>query len=310
MKRTVYFGMPAYLSVRNRQMVVGLPQVEKSDMHEGLKKEAERTLPIEDVGIVILDNTQITITQGLLEALMENNSAVVTCDERRIPQGLMLPMEGHTLQSVRYRKQLSASQPLKKQLWQQTVRAKIMNQKTVLDQQTRDDHKCMAVWAEEVRSGDTDNVEARAAAYYWRRIFPSIADFVRKRDGVFPNNLLNYGYAIVRAMVARAIVGTGLLPTIGLFHHNQYNAYCLADDIMEPYRPWVDKMVCQLLPTLDAEGEMTKATKTALLSLPTEDVWIDGHRSPMQIAIETTVDSLFDCFDETRRKIIYPEMSA
>ena len=248
-KRTLCFSNPAYLSLKNAQMVIKLPEVEKADVAELIKAEAVRTIPIEDIGVVVLDNRQITITQGLAESLLENNCAIITCDSTHLPVGLMLPLCGNTTQSERFRAQIDASLPLKKQLWQQTVQCKIRNQAAVLQNTRNAIVKNMLVWAGEVKSGDSDNLEGRAAAYYWRNLFPDILGFTRDREGVPPNNLLNYGYAILRAVVARALVGSGLLPTLGIHHHNRYNAYCLADDIMEPYRPYVDALVCQLVAT-------------------------------------------------------------
>ena len=247
-KRTLYFGNPAYLSLRNAQLVLRLPEVTGNDsLPDSFQKSAERTIPIEDIGVVVLDHKQITVTQGLLEALLENNCAVITCDKSRMPVGLMLPLCGNATQNERFRAQLSASVPLKKQLWQQTIQAKIANQAAVLHRQRRVIVKNMMAWSKDVRSGDADNLEARAAAYYWANLFPQVASFRRQRDGVPPNNLLNYGYAILRAVVARALVSSGMLPTLGLHHHNRYNAYCLADDIMEPYRPYVDNLVCEIV---------------------------------------------------------------
>lgn len=242
-KKTLYFGNPAYLSLRNAQLVIKLPEVVKNNtLPEHFKQESEVTKPIEDIGVVILDNKQITITTGLLEALLENNTAVITCDEKSMPTGLMLPLYGNTTQSERFRHQIEASLPLKKQLWQQTIKAKIENQAATLKRCTGKEVQCMKVWASDVKSGDSENLEARAAAYYWKNLFP-IENFTRERNGIPPNNLLNYGYAILRAVVARNLVASGLLPTFGIHHHNRYNAYCLADDIMEPYRPFVDELV-------------------------------------------------------------------
>ena len=241
-KKTLYFGNPVYLSLRNAQLIIKLPDVEKTiALPEVLKKQAEVTKPIEDIGIIVLDNKQITITSGVLEALLENNCSVITCNSKSMPVGLMLPLYGNTTQNERFRKQLDASLPLKKQLWQQTIQAKINNQASVLKDCMNEEVKCMRVWAADVRSGDPDNLEARAAAYYWKFLFAGIDCFTRDREGVSPNNLLNYGYAILRAVVARGLVISGLLPTLGIHHHNRYNAYCLADDIMEPYRPYVDR---------------------------------------------------------------------
>lgn len=307
-KRTLCFSNPAYLSLKNAQMVIKLPEVEKADVAELIKAEAVRTIPIEDIGMVVLDNRQITITQGLAEALLENNCAIITCDSAHLPVGLMLPLCGNTTQSERFRAQIDASLPLKKQLWQQTVQCKIRNQAAVLQNTRNAIVKNMLVWAGEVKSGDSDNLEGRAAAYYWRNLFPDILGFTRDREGVPPNNLLNYGYAILRAVVARALVGSGLLPTLGIHHHNRYNAYCLADDIMEPYRPYVDALVCQLVADGHLTEELTVELKRELLQIPTLDVVINGKRSPLMIAVSMTTASLQKCYAGEIRKIVYPSI--
>ena len=165
----------------------------------------------------------------------------------------------------------------------------------------------MNVWAENVKSGDSENLEARAAAYYWRNMFPQIKGFVRNREGIPPNNLLNYGYAILRAVVARALVVSGLLPTLGIHHHNRYNAYCLADDIMEPYRPYVDECVIKIMRKHDDVSQLTRNLKAELLVIPSLDVCIDGKRSPLMIAVGQTTASLFKCFNGEIRRISYPE---
>lgn len=307
-KKTLYFGNPAYLSLRNEQLVIKLPEVESnSDIPDTLKRQAEVTKPIEDIGVVVLDHRRITLTTGVLEALLANSCAVITCDRQSMPVGLLLPLCGHTTQNERFRKQLDASLPLKKQLWQQTIRAKINNQASVLSCYTGVEVKCMRVWAENVKSGDADNTEARAAAYYWKNIFPQVEGFVRARDGAPPNHLLNYGYAILRAIVARSLVISGLLPTLGIHHHNRYNAYCLADDVMEPYRPYVDELVCQLISEYGAQAELSKILKARLLSIPTLDVFIEGKRSPLMVAVGQTTSSLYKCFDGELRRIAYPE---
>ena len=258
--------------------------------------------------MVVLDNRRITITSGVLEALLENNAAVITCDQRSMPVGLLLPLCGNTTQNERFRDQLDASVPLKKQLWQQTVRQKIQNQAYVLAQVTGKEEKAMNVWADNVHSGDPDNIEARAAAYYWRYLFSDIPTFVRGREGEPPNNLLNYGYAILRAVIARALVGSGLLPTLGIHHHNRYNAYCLADDIMEPYRPYVDQLVIEIIRKVDNYALLTKEIKMELLGIPMLDVVIAGKRSPLMIAAQQTTASLYKCFSGELRRISYPEM--
>lgn len=243
-----------------------------------------------------------------MEALLGNNCAIITCDSTSLPVGLMLPLCGNTTQSERFRNQIDASLPLKKQLWQQTVRQKILNQATVLNKNTGAIVKNMQVWANDVKSGDPDNYEARAAAYYWRNIFPTLPNFVRGREGEPPNNLLNYGYAILRACVARGLVGSGLLPTLGIHHHNRYNAYCLADDIMEPYRPFVDDLVINIMQQYPDYSELTLSIKAALLTIPSLDVMLDGKRSPLMIAVGQTTASLAKCFNGELRKIAYPEL--
>ena len=305
-KKTLYFGNPIYLSLRNAQLVLRMPDADK--LEESFKQDAERTIPIEDIGVVVLDNRRITITTGAMEALLANNCAIITCDSTDLPVGLMLPLCGNTTQSERFRTQIDASLPLKKQLWQQTVRQKILNQATVLSKNTGAIVKNMQVWANEVRSGDPDNLEARAAAYYWRNLFPPLPNFVRGREGDPPNNLLNYGYAILRACVARGLVGSGLLPTLGIHHHNRYNAYCLADDIMEPYRPFVDDLVINIMQQYPDYSELTRSIKAALLTIPSLDVTLDGKRSPLMIAVGQTTASLAKCFNGELRKIAYPEL--
>lgn len=337
-KRTLYFGNPAYLSMRNAQLVIHLPDANGMDDRTG-----NNTIAIEDIGIVILDHKQITITHGLMEALLANNAALITCDSSRMPVGLMLPLSGNTTQSERFQAQIDASLPLLKQLWQQTIQAKIENQAYVLSTTRNMVVKNMLVWVDNVKSGDSDNLEARAAAYYWANMFPNIPQFRRGREGVPPNNLLNYGYAILRAIVARSLVASGLLPTLGIHHHNRYNAYCLADDIMEPYRPFVDKLVAEIVDnelskqtdfgstttnnqlqyvaehppvyqinnklgenTEIKELELSKEIKAKLLSIPVLDVKINGQRSPLMIAVGFTTASLAKCYLGESRKITYP----
>ena len=310
-KKTLYFGNPAYLSLRMGQMVIKLPEVESNELlPEIMKKQSEITKPIEDIGVVVLDNRRITITQGLLEALLENNCAVITCDSHSLPVGLMLPLYGNSTQNERFRYQLDASQPLRKQLWQQTIKAKIENQAAVLSACSGVPIKNMKRWADDVRSGDPDNVEGHAAAYYWRYFFNNITgleNFTRNREGMAPNNLLNYGYAILRAVVARALVTSGLLTTLGIHHHNRYTAYCLADDIMEPYRPYVDELIFAIVKEQGVDNlQLTTTLKAQLLSIPTLDVVIGGKRSPLMVAATQPTASLYKCFSGELRRIAYP----
>ena len=308
-KKTLCFSNPIYLSLRNAQLVLHVPEVETNKtLPEAIKKEAERTIPIEDIGVVILDNRRITITSGVMEALLENNCAVITCNQKSMPVGLLLPLCGNTTQNERFRSQLEASLPLRKQLWQQTIKQKILNQEHVLRINTDKETNCMRIWSNDVRSGDPDNLEARAAAYYWKNLFINYPNFVRDREGTPPNNLLNYGYAILRAIIARALVGSGLLPTLGIHHHNRYNAYCLADDIMEPYRPYVDQLVLDIIQCNSEISDITRDLKMQLLGIPMLDVVINGKRSPLMIAAQQTTASLARCFAGESKRISYPEM--
>lgn len=300
-KRTLYFGNPAYLKTNNEQLVV-----EMQDSGE------TKTIPTEDIGLLILDHQQITVTHALIAKLLEKNVALITCDATHHPTGLMLNLDGHSLQSQKFKAQLEASMPLKKQLWQQTVVCKINNQAALL-RKNKKNHQLLMNFAAEVKSGDSENHEARAASYYWKNVFPEFVQFKRDRYGLPPNNFLNYGYAILRAIVARSLVGSGLLPTLGIHHQNQYNAYCLADDIMEPYRPFVDMLVCSMIdpdePATDSyRFEITKEIKTKLLSLPAIDVYVEGQKSPLMNAVQKTTASLAKCFEGKSRKLLYPEL--
>jgi CRISPR-associated protein Cas1 len=294
-KRTLFFGNPAYLSTKNEQMIVCFPEEAKED----------RKVPIEDIGMIVLENQQITITNGLLAKLTDRKVAVVSCNPQHLPEGLLLPMQGHTEQTERIRCQLAASQPLKKNLWQQTVSAKIRNQYTLLKERGVVS-KRMEYLCKNVSSGDSGNHEAQAAAIYWQELF-EIPEFNRGQRGIPPNNLLNYGYAILRAVIARALVSSGMLPGVGIWHRNKYNAYCLADDIMEPYRPFVDLVVSHILETYDDFSELTVELKKELLAIPALDVSIEGQKSPLMVAASRTTSSLYDCFAGISRKIIYPE---
>ena len=300
-KKTLFFGSPCYLSVANSQLVIS-----QRDESSGTSNKTSR--PIEDIGMIILESREITITAPALDALIQNNCSVVTCDKKCMPSGLLLPLECNTLQSERFSAQIESSLPLKKRLWQQTVKAKIANQSAVL-KENGVEAGCMDAWSKDVKSGDPNNLEARSAAYYWRNVFHD-PDFIRGKDGFPPNNLLNYGYAILRAVVARALIGSGLLPTFGIHHHNRYNAFCLADDIMEPYRPYVDKVVIFIMDVFDPQEIMSlsKSIKTRLLTIPTIDVTLNGTKSPLMVASTLTAASLTKCYNGEATEISYPRM--
>jgi len=298
-KRTLYFGSPAYLKMRDAQLKVIEPAI----------NEEIGSIPIEDIGVAILDHPRITITSALLQSLAANNAAVIGCDDKHMPTAMFFNLDVHHTQNERFRIQIDASEPLRKQLWAQTVKYKVANQSAMLKRQEIDNKRLEAL-VPMVKSGDSDNVEGRAASIYWKLLFKE-TDFTRERFGEAPNAHLNYCYAVLRAIVARALAGSGLLPTLGIHHKNKYNAYCLADDIMEPYRPFCDELVYKMwLSGEIKDDEISKVQKAKLLAIPTCDVLIGGKKSPLMVAVSRTTNSLFECFEGSRKKIIYPEFYA
>jgi len=295
LKRTIYIGSPSYLSLRNRQLKV----------KDATSQEEKGSIPIEDIAMLLLDHPQITLTSTLLDMLMVHTVAVINCDAKHLPNGLMLPLQGHSTLTQRWHCQIGASIPLKKQLWKQTVQAKIENQRQLL---LINDLPAgsMQTYLQTVTSGDETNREGIAAQYYWKHLFEN---FTRNPDGGYPNPLLNYGYAILRALVARALVSSGLLPALGIFHHNKYNPYCLADDIMEPYRPFVDLMVRELTQNSPLQTtQLTKEVKAYLLGITTIDVTIEEQKRPLMVALSTTTASLYACYEGSKRRISYPTL--
>lgn len=300
LKRTLFFGNPAYLSTKNEQLVVELKET-----HE------LKTVPIEDIGILVIEHPHITLTHTLISKLLEHNVAIVTCNQRFMPTGLMLNLDGHSHQTRVVRAQVEAPQPLKKQLWQKIVAAKIVNQSLVLKSQKLPD-KYLAELSKTVRSGDANNHEAKAAQYYWKHYLTAFpVDNIahqRSREGDFPNPWLNYGYAILRATVARSLVGSGLLPVLGIHHKNAYNSYGLADDVMEPYRPFIDHWVLQVAKefTPSSDTPLPKEVKKKLLQIPVLDVIIKKERRPLMIAVQQTTASLSKSFLENEVRLQLP----
>lgn len=292
LKRTIYIGSPSYLKLSHRQLKI-------DDVISG---ETKGSIPIEDLGFLVLDHPQITISHPVIQFLQQHNVAIISCNESHLPVGLMLPISGHIEHSERLKHQINISEPLRKQLWKQTVEAKIYQQKELLVKQGLPD-KPMIKYLNEVKSGDSTNMEGIAAQYYWNQLFE---DFTRSRQGDSPNNFLNFGYAILRSMVARAIVCSGLHPTLGIFHRNKYNAYCLADDLMEPYRPYVDELVIEWINNPINPDEITKEAKAHLLKIATKDVYINGLVRPLMTALSITTSSLYKCFLGESRIIHYP----
>lgn len=260
-----------------------------------------RTIPVEDVGFILLENQQISITLPLLNALADNNAAVIVCTDKMMPNAMLLNLDSNSVQGERYRDQINASEPLKKNLWKQTVEAKIRNQAALLDKLDKDGSQLKPYW-QNVKSGDTDNREGIAAKIYWDALFGD--DFMRYRSGVSPNEMLNYGYTVLRAAVTRSLMGSGLFPSFGIYHRNRYNAFPLADDIMEPYRPYVDEIVFDLY--ANGEQELNKDVKAELLKLLYVDTVFDKVTRPLDLGLSVTTSSLAKCFSGDQKKILYP----
>lgn len=299
-KRTISIGSPARVYLRDAQLMMS----KKNEIGDVI----EKSVPIEDIGVVILEDPQITISLGLIAALLENNVALISCDGKHLPTGMMLNLCGNTTQAESFRQQAEASQPLKKQLWQQVIIAKIHNQAQVLKSMGVDAGYLLKL-REMVKSGDSDNREAVASAHYWPRLFAAYPGFQRERDAGYPNNLLNYGYAILRAIIARSLAGSGLMPTLGIFHHNRYNNYCLADDMMEPYRPYVDLLVARMVDnTVESIDILDTETKKNLLSIPVINVSINKKTRPLMVAASETSASLAKCFSGLQKRVSLPRM--
>ena len=291
LKRNIFVGNKARITTRYEQLVI------ETDQKTG-------NIPIEDLGFVIIEDQQTYISIPALNKLIDNNVAVIFCNDKHLPVSMLLNLDSHHTQQEIFSNQIKASEPLKKQLWQQTVKNKIQHQAQLLDRLGKTGHP-LDFYAGKVLSGDTTNREAMAAAYYWKHLFEF--PFVRDRQGGFPNLFLNYGYTILRAATARALSGSGLLNTLGIHHRNKYNAYALADDIMEPFRPLVDAKVLDLINRYDTQ-ELTTEIKSGLINITTETVYFDGYKSPLMVGLQRVASSLQQCFAGTRRKINYPDL--
>jgi len=291
LKKTILLENKASLSAKNLQLVI------KTD-----SKEA--TVPIEDIGFLVIDNSEIYLSIPAMNLLIENNSCVIVCSANHLPNGMFLNLNSHHIQQEIFKSQIDASVPLKKQLWQQTIVEKITNQGILLEKITRNKNP-FDFLASKVLSGDSTNMEGVAASQYWKSFFEQ--DFKRERFGDYPNNFLNYGYAILRAATARALSGSGLLNTLGIHHKSKYNAFALADDIMEPFRPMVDEKVWTLTQKYKEE-ELTTAIKAELLQILTQTVYYGEEKSPLMVGLQRTSSSLQQCFTGERKKINYPKL--
>lgn len=291
LKKSILLENKASLTTKNLQLVI------KTDTRE-------TNIPIEDIGYIVIDHPEIYLSVPALNLLVDNNTAVIICASNHLPNGMFLNLNSHHIQQEIFKNQINASVPLKKQLWQQTVMEKITNQGILLQNITSKTNN-FEFLASKVLSGDTSNMEGVAANFYWKSFFEH--NFKRERFGDYPNNFLNYGYAILRAATARALSGSGLLNTLGIHHKSKYNAFALADDIMEPFRPIVDEKVAEIMQNY-TEQELNTAIKAELLQILTRTVYFKEEKSPLMVALQKTASSLQQCYTGDRKKIKYPKL--
>ena len=291
LKKSILLENKSSVKVENLQLVI------KSEIRES-------SIPIEDIGFVVIDHPEVYLSTPAINLLVEQNVAVIFCNANHLPNGMLLNLNSHHIQQQLFTQQINASEPLKKKLWQQTIIEKIKNQGILLEK-TSGEKNNFEFLASKVLSGDTGNMEGVAASQYWNSIF--IFDFKRERFGNYPNNFLNYGYAILRAATARALSGSGLLNTLGIHHRNKYNAFALADDLMEPFRPLVDEKVLELIQTHESQ-ELNTVIKSELLKLLTRTVYFDQEKSPLMVGLQKTSSSLQQCYTGEKKKINFPKL--
>ncbi|RLD48183.1 MAG: type II CRISPR-associated endonuclease Cas1 [Bacteroidetes bacterium] len=291
LKRTLFFVNPYHLFVKNKQLYVKDKMIDKEQM-----------VPAEDIGYVIFDNKQLTYTHSVMQLFSENNTAVIFCNDKHMPASMMINFESHHLHGQHSDYQIKASEPLKKNLWQQTIKSKIRNQASVLDYFNKKGEPLREI-SKHVTSGDSTNRESLAARIYWNSLFNN---FIRHRDGKQPNSMLNFCYSILRSATAKAITGSGLIPVIGIHHKNKYNAYRLADDLMEPYRPFADRIVKETFAKFPDYKDLTKEIKFDLTDILTTDVQFKKVTRPLSVGLSMTTASLVKCYKGERKKISYP----
>lgn len=290
-KRSLLIENKTVITTKNLQLVL------KSETRES-------SVPIEDIGFLVIDNSETYLSIPAINLLIGNNTSVIICGTNHLPNGMFLNLNSHHIQQEIFKNQIDASTPLKKQLWQQTIVEKITNQAILLEQITGTKNT-LPFLASKVLSGDSTNMEGVAANLYWKSFFE--IKFKRERFGDYPNNFLNYGYAILRAATARALSGSGLLNTLGIHHKSKYNAFALADDIMEPFRPIVDEKVYEIIQNFE-EQELNTAIKVELLQILTRTVYFKEEKSPLMVALQKTASSLQQCYTGDRKKIKYPKL--
>lgn len=293
-KQTIFFTSAVSLSLKLNQMVIKFRD-----------SDDVVTRPIEDIGVVVIENQMVQATVPLLNALAGNNTAVIFCDGKSMPNSMLMPLEANTTQQETYRYQIESSQPTKKRIWKEIIECKIRNQALLLDK-IGENGNVLKPYYSNVLSGDSDNREGAAARVYWQQMYGQ--GFSRDRAGEPPNSLLNYGYAILRAATTRALLGSGLFPGFGLFHRNRYNAFPLADDVMEPYRPFVDLAVNDLY-EFSPDMTLNKDAKQHLAKVLVADVVIGGQQRPLEVALSITTASLAKALKDKTEHIIYPRMT-
>lgn len=291
LKQTLVFTNPLQLSLKNSQLVIGSKEMPNE----------VRTIPIEDVGMVIIENQMISITIPLLNELVDSGVAVVLCDRKGMPHAMLQNLDGNNLQGEFLRNQIDIGEVMRKQLWKQIIEAKIKNQSSLLDKLHNKGAQLKPLYMN-VKSGDSDNREGIAARLYWGALFGD--DFTRDREESGINSLLNYGYTVLRAATARALVSAGLTPSLGIFHHNRGNAFPLADDLMEPYRPFVDEIVYHLCE--EGQLELNKETKVKILGILTCDTYFPNVTRPLQIGLSLTMASLAKCYAGKQKQLSLP----
>jgi CRISPR-associated protein Cas1 len=285
---------PARLHVRHDQLVIEA---------EG---KPEATAPLSEIAALVVSNPRVSYSHTVLSGLSAHCGALVVCDEKHLPIGMMLPLAGHFVQAERFEAQANAALPVKKNLWKQIVTAKVNAQGRVLADLRGSDSGLFDL-ARRVKSGDSENIEAQASRRYWGKLFND-EKFRRDRDKDDQNRQLNYGYAVLRAIVARAICGAGLHPSMGVHHHNRYDTFCLADDLMEPFRPLVDRAVVKLVNERGKECPMDKECKAALINPLLTRFDLEGEQRTLFDIAARSASSLAQVFLGKAQKLALPEL--
>lgn len=294
-KRTLFFSNAVCLTLKYKQLVIF-----NKDTQE------ETSVPIEDIGFVVIENNLVYVSIPVINELAANNAAVIFCNDKHLPFTMNLPLDCNTIQNQVFSVQIGASLPTKKKCWKQIIEHKITNQAKVLE---KFNFNAIQIYecARNVKSGDSTNRESVAARIYWDSLIST--DWVRDRFGVYPNNFLNYGYAILRAATARSLVGSGLLPTLGIHHHNKYDAYALANDLMEAYRPFVDDEVITYTRENPDIREITVDFKKIILQILTRDVDMGNMVRPLMVALSMTSASLVRVLKKEATSLSLPRFS-